>query len=59
METNKKIPYCNNCGDTLITKSFIFSWDESLQTWVGKHIKAIYNCPNCGECDISWIIEVK
>ena len=52
-----KIPVCSECGDGEIEKSIKFYWDERIQDWVSTRGEPIYDCAECGECEIDWINE--
>lgn len=52
-----KIPVCSECGDCAIEQTVKYIWNESMQCWEENDGEYIYDCADCGECDITWIEE--
>lgn len=52
-----KIPVCKECGDGEIEQSIKYIWDEAMQCWEENDGEPIYDCADCGECEIEWVSE--
>lgn len=49
-----KIPKCAECGDVEIEQTIKKVWNMEEERWEETKGEAIYDCPDCGECDLEW-----